>query len=239
MEPGSTEFHRELRELMGLYFKPHPWHGISPGPLAPEQVMAYIELVPTDAVKYEIDKPSGHLKVDRPQLFSSLCPSLYGFIPRTFCGARVGEHTARATGRDQVEGDGDPMDICVLTEKSITHGDLLVHAIPIGGIRLLDKDEADDKIVAVLKDDPLYGELRDINDLKEEVLDRVLHYFLTYKDLPSPTRARKVEISSVYGRNEALKVIRHSLEDYRDHFRDPQGRMNRLLGRLAEPGGAG
>ena len=76
-------------ELFGLLFQAHPWHGVSIGPEAPRVVTAYIEIVPTDTVKYEIDKPSGHLKVDRPQQFSNVCPTLYGFIPQTFCGERV------------------------------------------------------------------------------------------------------------------------------------------------------
>lgn len=232
-EDPRSLFRQELRELMSLYFKPHPWHGISPGPHAPDTVQAYIELVPTDAVKYEIDKPSGHLKVDRPQLFSSFCPSLYGFIPRTYCGDRVGRYTAETMGRANIQGDGDPMDICVLTEKPMSHGDILVPAIPIGGIRLIDKDQADDKILAVMVGDRLYGDLRDISSLKDAVLDRIVHYFLTYKDLPSPTRARAVEIAAVYGRNEALKVIEHSLADYRDHFNDPSARMARLLDSLS------
>lgn len=235
MNPETTPTHlgHELRELMQLLYKPHPWHGISAGPEAPATVQAYIELVPTDAVKYEIDKASGHLKVDRPQLFSSFCPSLYGFIPRTYCGTRVGRHTAASVGRDEISGDGDPIDICVLTEKPITHGDVLVPAIPIGGIRLIDKNQADDKIIAVMVGDRLYGDIKDIADLKEAALDRLVHYFLTYKDLPSPTRVRKVEIAAVYGRNEAMKIIEHSMQDYAELFRDPAGRWERLLAGLA------
>ena len=72
-----------------------------PGDDSPEIVNAYIEIVPTDAVKYELDKASGHLRIDRPQRFSSLCPTLYGFIPQTFCGEQVGELCAERTGRNQ------------------------------------------------------------------------------------------------------------------------------------------
>ena len=232
-ESTPRQLRQELRELMPLFYQAHPWHGISPGSQAPSQVQAFIELVPTDAVKYEIDKESGHLKVDRPQLFSSFCPSLYGFIPRTYCGTRVGRYTAEQVGREEIQGDGDPMDICVLTEKPISHGNILVPAIPIGGIRLIDKNQADDKILAVMVGDRLYGDVRDVSDLKEAVVDRLVHYFLTYKDLPSPTRARKVEIAAVYARNEALKVIEHSLADYAEQFRDPAARMERLLAGLA------
>jgi len=230
-EPRDLQ--KEFSELMPLLFKPHPWHGISPGREAPDRVQAYIELVPTDAVKYEIDKASGHLKVDRPQLYSSFCPSLYGFIPRTYCGPLVGRHTSETLGRQEIEGDGDPMDICVLTEKPITHGDVLVPAIPIGGIRLADKNQADDKILAVMVGDRQYGDLLDITQLKEATLDGLVHYFLTYKDMPSPTRARKVEVAAVYGRVEALKVIDYSMQDYAQHFGDPTARMQSLLAALA------
>jgi inorganic pyrophosphatase len=83
--------------LFKLMFQAHPWHGIAPGKKAPETVNAFIEIVPTDAVKYELDKQSGHLHVDRPQRFSSKCPSLYGFIPQTFCGDHVADLCAERT----------------------------------------------------------------------------------------------------------------------------------------------
>src|SRR5215210_8991 len=86
-------------------FQAHPWHGVTPGPKMPELVNAYIEIVPTDAVKYELDKLSGHLRVDRPQRFSSMSPTLYGFIPQTFCGREVAELCEQRTGRTGIEGD--------------------------------------------------------------------------------------------------------------------------------------
>ena len=85
-----------------LAFRPHPWHGIEPGPRCPEIVTAYIEIVPTDGVKYEIDKHSGYLKIDRPQRFSTVCPTLYGFVPRTFCGEAVAAHVVPEIGRAHV-----------------------------------------------------------------------------------------------------------------------------------------
>ncbi|MEA4903905.1 MAG: inorganic diphosphatase, partial [Petrimonas sp.] len=140
-----------IGRLMGLRYKSHPWHGISIGDYAPEEVTAFIEVVPTDTVKYEIDKISGYLRVDRPQKFSNVVPALYGFIPQTYCGRRVGDFCNKKNGRTDVVGDGDPMDICVLTEKDLSHGDLLVSAIPIGGFRMIDGNQADDKIIAILK----------------------------------------------------------------------------------------
>ena len=98
-------------KLMRLLFKAHPWHGVSIGEDAPEVVTAYIELVPTDTVKYEMDKASGTLKVDRPQQFSNVCPAPYGFVPQTFCGAKVGDLFEKRSGRTNIIGDGDPLDI--------------------------------------------------------------------------------------------------------------------------------
>ena len=72
-------------------FKAHPWHGISAGEKAPDVVNVFVEIVPSDTIKYEIDKESGHLKVDRPQKFSNIIPALYGFVPRTYCDERVKE----------------------------------------------------------------------------------------------------------------------------------------------------
>ena len=106
------------QNLIEILFQPHPWHGVAPGPLAPEQVTVYVEIVPSDDVKYELDKATGFLKVDRPQQFSSACPSLYGFVPQTYCGERVAGLAARSAGKDLV-GDGDPLDICVLSERAI------------------------------------------------------------------------------------------------------------------------
>ncbi|RKH42058.1 inorganic pyrophosphatase [Corallococcus sp. AB049A] len=201
----------------------HPWHGISPGPEAPEVVTAYIEIVPTDAVKYEMDKESGILMLDRPQRFSSQCPTLYGFIPRTYCGEQVAKRCAERTGVKDIHGDGDPIDICVLTEKVVSNGNLLVHAVPVGGFRMIDGNEADDKIIAVLESDLVYGELQYIAQLPRPLLDRLKHYFLTYKQIPGEGK-RSVEIAEVYDRQEAMEVIRRSMRDYDKLFVEPEAK---------------
>src|SRR5882724_3946998 len=146
----------ELDELIAMMFQAHPWHGV-PARRSNGELQAFIEIVPTDAVKYELDKASGHLRLDRPQRYSSLCPTLYGFIPRTYCGRQIGARSAERTGAGSLKGDGDPLDICVLTEKSVAHGNLLATVRPIGGLRMIDGNEADDKIIAVLHDDVAYG----------------------------------------------------------------------------------
>ena len=201
----------------GSLARAHPWHGVAIGADAPATVTAYIEIVPTDTVKYEIDKVSGFLKIDRPQQYSNICPSLYGFIPQTFCAERIAELCMARTGRTAIVGDGDPLDICVLTEKEISHGDILVQAIPIGGLRMIDRNEADDKIIAVMKGDAVYGGWRTIKEAPAAVIERWRHYFLTYKDTPGSGQ-RKVEITHVYGVEEAHEVIRRSQEDYARRF---------------------
>jgi inorganic pyrophosphatase len=176
-------------------------------------VTVYVEMVPTDTVKYEVDKVSGHLRLDRPQQYSSLVPAPYGFVPRTLCAGRVAAWAARHTGRSGLAGDGDPLDVCVLTERPISHGGVLVTARPIGGLRMLDGREADDKIVAVLEADPAFGHLVELEACPPALLERLRHYFLTYKDMPGgPSRA--VEIAGAYGAAEARQVIRLAMEDY-------------------------
>ena len=201
---------------MIIAHKAHPWHGIPPGDKAPEIVTAFIEIVPSDTVKYEIDKASGYLKIDRPQKFSNMIPTLYGFIPRTYCAEKVAEYAQTMSGKTVSKGDGDPLDICVLSERSVTHGDILLQAIPIGGFRLLDGGEADDKIIAVMKGDAFYQQWHDVSDCPESYINRLKHYFLTYKHLPHETNI--CEIANVYGRDEAYEVINRAMADYEYHF---------------------
>lgn len=199
--------------------KAHPWHGIGAGPDAPAIVNAFIEIVPGDTVKYEIDKESGHLKVDRPQLYSSLAPAIYGFVPQTYCGARTALFSAERSGQVVTDGDGDPLDISVLSEHRFPRGDFLLRAVPIGGLRLLDGGEADDKIIAVLQGDEVHGAWRDIGDCPPALLERLKHYFLTYKSMPGVS-PRPIELAGVYGREEAHEVIRLSQADYAEGFGD-------------------
>lgn len=205
-----------IGKLMGLRYKSHPWHGVDPGPDAPKLINAYIEMVPTDTVKYEVDKSSGYLRIDRPQKYSNVIPALYGFFPQTFCGENVGKFCAEKTDRKEIEGDGDPLDVCVLTERSISHGDILAHVIPIGGFRMIDGNMADDKIIAVLKNDAGYGHYTSIDDVPQAVVERLKHYFLTYKDIPGKERIS--EITHTYGYEEAIQVIEIALNDYHHRF---------------------
>ena len=229
------ELHPQLRiplpavHTHGLLYKHHPWHGVPIGAEAPAVLTCYIEIVPTDTVKYELDKLTGHLKIDRPQKYSSMCPTLYGLLPQTFCGERVAEVSRERTGVNTIVGDGDPMDICVLSERPVSHGDILLRAIPIGGLRMIDGGQADDKIIAVLKDDPAYGEWSDIYQVPPSLIDRLRHYFLTYKEVPGES-GRVVEIAEVYGRRAAHDVINRSREDYRERFAELADLLERTPG---------
>jgi inorganic pyrophosphatase len=202
-----------------LPWRPHPWHGIEPGARFPEEIVAYIEIVPADGVKYEIDKHCGYLRIDRPQRFSSQCPTLYGFVPQTYCAERVAAY--RVPGAPAVmRGDGDPLDVCVLTDRAVNRGEILLEARPIGGLRMVERGEADDKIVAVLLGDPTYGELRDVGDLPRAVVDRLRHYFLTYKTIPGETPGT-ITVDPVYGPAVAREVLLAARADYRAQFGAP------------------
>lgn len=198
-----------------LISKPHPWHGIPIGKDAPGKVTAFIEMVPSDTCKYEIDKETGYLMIDRPQKFSNIIPALYGFVPQTYCGNKTAKFAGEKCGRE-LEGDGDPLDICVFTEREIPHGDILVEAKVIGGMRMIDGGEADDKIIAVLAQDEVY-DFDDIQDAPLRLINRLKHYFLTYKQIPGE-EAPKCEITHVYGAEEAKKVVELSVEDYNDLY---------------------
>jgi inorganic pyrophosphatase len=192
-------------------FRPHPWHGLEIGPEPPGLLNAFVEITPFDFIKYELDKPSGYLRIDRPQRGSSQPPALYGFVPRTYCGPRV-----RRLSPKSRRGDGDPLDICILSERPIARGEVLVPARVVGGLQMIDDREADDKIIAVLDNDYVYGSAREVTDLPSVLVERLEHYFLTYKLVPgAPVRAR---IERVYGRAHALKVVSAAIQDYLETF---------------------
>jgi len=205
-----------IGRLMGLRYKSHPWHGVDIGDEAPKVITCFIEMVPRDTVKYEVDKVSGYLRIDRPQKYSNTVPALYGFIPQTFSGESVASLSREKTSMKEILGDGDPIDICILTEKEISHGDILVAARPIGGFRMIDKQQADDKIIAVLNNDAMYENFKDVSEVPATVVERLKHYFLTYKDLPG--NPSNCEITHTYGVEEAYDLIERSIEDYKKKF---------------------
>jgi inorganic pyrophosphatase len=199
-------------------YRRHPWHGLEPFPEGGAEtgtVQAYIEMLPSDTVKYELDKNTGFLVVDRPQRTTATPPALYGFIPRTYCA----EEVARRCEHAEV-ADGDPLDICVFSERLITRADILLNARVVGGIQMIDGGEADDKIIAVLEGDNIWGGVDDITDLPPIKTERLQHYFSTYKMVPG--RDINIRVDHVYGREEALRVIEAARADYETHYGDLQ-----------------
>jgi inorganic pyrophosphatase len=195
-------------------WRPHPWHGLDAGDDAPKIVNAYIEITPFDTIKYEIDKATGYLRVDRPQRGSAQPPTLYGFVPRTYCGRRVAALSAPGVTR----ADGDPIDICVISERAITRSEIVLRARVVGGIQMIDDEEADDKIVAVLESDLFWGPVQDIKALPQALLDRLTHYFSTYKLVPGAHT--NVRIERTYEREHAEAVVQAAREDYAEMYGD-------------------
>jgi inorganic pyrophosphatase len=117
-------------------------------------------------------------------------------------------------------GDGDPIDICVLTDRPISRGEILLEARPVGGLRMVESAEADDKIIAVLIGDPSYGDIADASQLPRAVIDRLRHYFLTYKTIPGEA-VNPITVDPVYNAMQARAILNAAREDYRAAFGDP------------------
>ncbi|MER3447082.1 MAG: inorganic pyrophosphatase [Candidatus Dadabacteria bacterium] len=186
-------------------WRPHPWHGLEVGPNPPKIVHAYIEITPFDGIKYEVDKTTGYIRVDRPQRTSSQPPALYGFIPRTYCGKRVGKLSPNAHG-----GDGDPLDICVFSERPITRSEVILNARVVGGLQGIDGG------LAVLEKDNLWGEIEDISEMPAILVERLRHYFSTYKLVPGTPSQMIIE--GVYNCEHALQVVEAAMEDYNENY---------------------
>jgi inorganic pyrophosphatase len=213
--PGYPVLYGETMSFPNPFYRwrPHPWHGLEIGPQPPQVVHAYIEITPFDVIKYEIDKVTGYLRVDRPQRTSSQPPTLYGFIPRTYCGERV-----NALSPNSVRGDGDPLDICVITERPINRAEVILNVRVVGALRAVDNGEADDKIIAVLENDPFWGDVRDISQLPGVLVERLRHYFSTYKMQPGAPSTMIVE--EVTNHEHAYAVVDAAVKDYLDTFGD-------------------
>jgi len=128
-------------------------------------------------------------------------------VPRTYCGAKVAALCPGAA-----RGDGDPLDICVLSERPIQRAEIIVPARVVGGLQLLDRGEADDKLIAVLEADFVWGEVSDLGELPPILVERLQHYFTTYKLVPN-TRAQ-IAVQEVYGAEHAARVVQAALADY-------------------------
>jgi inorganic pyrophosphatase len=192
-------------------WRPHPWHGLETGPNPPKIVHAYIEITPFDLVKYEVDKVTGYIRVDRPQRSSSHPPALYGFIPRTYCGSRIAKLCPNAE-----KGDSDPLDICVLSERPINRAEVILNARVVGGLQCIDHGEADDKIIAVLENDNIWESVKNISELPEILVERLRHYFATYKMIPGEDS--QMIIQEVYDADRAMDVVRAAMADYDEEY---------------------
>lgn len=230
---NDTPISPQFTELLSMTDRAHPWHGVAPE--ANGGINAYIEMIEGDEFKRELDKPSGILRVDRARRLSSACPFPYGFIPQTYCGKRVGELCVKATkgARKRVKGDGDPLDLFVLTSHRLPAPDVLLKVRAIGGFRMIDRGEADDKIIAVHETDEFFDGITDIREVPQGVIDKLEHYLRTYKN-PPRSKGTVVQIVEVYGPEQAAEVIRASREDYTESFGTPESRLQRLAAMLAD-----
>ena len=175
---------------LDLLFESHPWHGVAIGPDAPRQVTVYVEIVPSDTVKYELDKDSGLLKVDRPAALLERLPEPVRLraahaVQRPGGGARGGEDgPARGSSATTTRSTSSSS-----RRRTSRTGTSWCRRLPIGGLGMLDGSEVDDKIVAVMVKDAVYGGVQDISHLPTLLVDRLKHYFLTYKQAPSEAHA--------------------------------------------------
>jgi inorganic pyrophosphatase len=174
----------------------HPWHEVSVGDNPPEFVNGIIEIPKGSRAKYEIDKDSGLIKLDRVLYASMYYPLNYGFIPQT-----LGE-------------DHDPLDIVVLTQVAVVPRCLIPSKV-IGVMRMIDKGEADDKIIAVAMQDVSVSHIHDVKDLPEFFTIELKHFFENYKTLEN----KKVIVDEFQSKDKAMEIILESLEYYKKEFR--------------------
>lgn len=172
----------------------HPWHSLSPGKNTPEYVNAVVEISVGSRVKYEIDKKSGLIYVDRILFGPNFYPQNYGFIPQSYCE------------------DGDPLDILIFCQEAIVPRSIAPCRV-IGAMEMIDGKEKDDKIIAVLEADPAYRDVKDIDGIPEAKLDELKEFFTIYKRLEK----KEVTVDNLLRKNDALKIVRESLESYRNN----------------------
>lgn len=172
----------------------HPWHGVEIGKNMPEIITAIIEVPKGSKTKYELDKLSGLLKVDRILYSAVHYPANYGFIPKTYCE------------------DNDPLDVLVLGQEAVVPLSIL-RARPIGVMKMVDQGEADDKIIAVHVDDPEYAQYKSIDELPQHCLKTLQRFFEDYKVLEN----KEVKIEAFLGPDKAKKTVLDACKLYEDN----------------------
>lgn len=174
----------------------HPWHGVPPGEQAPRVVNAIIEIPQGSRCKYEIDKPSGLLKLDRVIFSSFYYPCNYGFIPQTY------------------GDDKDPLDILVITSLPVVPLTLM-EAKVVGVMQMIDGGDGDDKIIAVAANDPGVNHYNNIEELPKHFFNELRHFFEEYKQLENKT----VKVEEFGDKSMALKIIEDAIHLYNTNFR--------------------
>lgn len=172
------------------------WHDISDSRISPESFTAVIEISKGGKQKYELDKATGLLRLDRILYTSTHYPANYGFIPRTLAG------------------DGDPLDVLVLCTEPLQPM-TLVDCYPVGMITMIDADETDEKIIAIPFQDPQNNIHKSIDDIPPHIFDEIVHFFSVYKQLEH----RETSLQEVLGKDKAIEAIESAIAEYKKHFR--------------------
>lgn len=171
------------------------WHDMDPSRITPQEFEAVIEIPKGSKCKYELDKYTGLLKLDRILYTSTHYPANYGFIPRTYAD------------------DGDPLDVLVLCSEPV-YPLTLIRVYPIGVMRMLDDGKMDDKIIALPLSDPTYLGIRSIDELPPHVFDEIMHFFSVYKQLEN----KQTAVKSLFGSEVAQRIVFDAIAAYRDAF---------------------
>ena len=210
-EDDGAEAHGMVMENPARHgARAHPWHGVAIGAEAPAVVTAYIEIVLTDTVKYELDKASGILKVDRPQQLSNVCPALYGLIPRTYCAEQVAARCTPATGRSDIGGDGDALDLLILMDAPTFVG-CLVQARLIGVIEASQTEKGEtqrnDRLIGVAVKSRRHEDVRALRELPKQLVAEIEHFFVSYNAI----KGKEFKPSGRFGPARAIEIVKEGV----------------------------
>ena len=171
------------------------WHDINPDQIAPEKFTAVIEIPKGSKCKYELDKYTGLLRLDRVLYTSTHYPANYGFIPLTYAD------------------DNDPLDVLVLSSATIQPM-TLIDVYPIGVMRMIDSGAIDDKIIAVPVSDPSYNNITSVDELPAHIFDEIMHFFSVYKQLEN----KQTAVKELFNREDAIRIIKEAMDGYNQKF---------------------